>query len=329
MKRVYNYSIALVFLMLMWSEISAQKKYEISVKQAVNIAFENVVELKNLRADSLLQWSKNKEIEGMAYPQISGTSSLSHYLSLPLIQFPDASESSIYSVLNSNGVKDGSGNTIQKKDAFAVRNFSFAQPWNAQFGLAVNQLLFQPDVFVGLKARTTAMNFAKENIKVSEDKVKEQVYKAYFQIIIAEKQLQFLNKTIERLKKLDHDMNVMYANGFAEKLDINKVAVTYNNTQSTRTQVENHITYLKLAETLSSFQSRLRENAKTLDILERQKIVRLLVREVAVSNDKIIIRHSIPTHQLAGSHEDSPSHSHSRSERGAANKNYLLRSGGL
>ncbi len=241
MKRVYNYSIALVFLMLMWSEISAQKKYEISVKQAVNIAFENVVELKNLRADSLLQWSKNKEIEGMAYPQISGTSSLSHYLSLPLIQFPDASESSIYSVLNSNGVKDGSGNTIQKKDAFAVRNFSFAQPWNAQFGLAVNQLLFQPDVFVGLKARTTAMNFAKENIKVSEDKVKEQVYKAYFQIIIAEKQLQFLNKTIERLKKLDHDMNVMYANGFAEKLDINKVAVTYNNTQSTRTQVENSI----------------------------------------------------------------------------------------
>lgn len=242
MKRVYNYFAALILLVLISSDVLAQKKFEISVKQAVNIAFTNVTELKNLRTDSLLQWFKNKEIEGMAYPQISGSSSLSHYLSLPLIQFPDASESNIYSVLNSNGVKDGSGNTIQKKDAFSVRNFSFAQPWNAQFGLSVNQLLFQPDVFIGLKARKTAMNFAKENIKVAEDKIKEQVYKAYFQIVIAEKQLKFLDKTIERLKKLEHDMNVMYTNGFAEKLDIDKVTVTFNNTQSTRTQVENSIT---------------------------------------------------------------------------------------
>jgi outer membrane protein len=252
MKRVINYTSILFVLIFISSKISAQKKIEISVKHAVNIAFENVTELKNLRADSLLQWFRNKEIEGMAYPQISGTSSISHYLSLPLIQFPDASESAIYDVLNQNGVKDGSGNTIQKKDAFAVRNFSFAQPWNAQFGLSVNQLLFQPDVFIGLKARKTAMNFAKENIKVSEDKVKEQVYKAYFQIVIAEKQLQFLDKTIERLKKLEHDMNIMFQNGFAEKLDIDKVTVSLNNTQTTRTQIDNNIVlgYALLKQTL-------------------------------------------------------------------------------
>ena len=49
-----------------------------------------------------------------------------------------------------------------------------------------------------------------------------------------------------------------------------------------------------LAETLSAFLTRLRASAETLDILERQRIVRLLVKEVLVSDDSIVIRHCIP-----------------------------------
>jgi site-specific DNA recombinase len=52
--------------------------------------------------------------------------------------------------------------------------------------------------------------------------------------------------------------------------------------------------YLRLAETLTSFLERLREAAKTLDVLERHRIVRLLVKEVLVADDAIVIRHSIP-----------------------------------
>src|SRR5215470_13142382 len=42
--------------------------------------------------------------------------------------------------------------------------------------------------------------------------------------------------------------------------------------------------YLRLAETLASFLERLREAAKTLDVLERHRIVRLLVKEVLVAD---------------------------------------------
>jgi site-specific DNA recombinase len=94
--------------------------------------------------------------------------------------------------------------------------------------------------------------------------------------------------------------------------------------QSVSAQAENNVTYLKLAETLSAFQSRLHENAEALDILERQKIVRLLVREVAVGDDKIIIRHSIPVHQFSGGDNGSPSNSYRLSEKEADNANYLL-----
>ncbi len=59
-------------------------------------------------------------------------------------------------------------------------------------------------------------------------------------------------------------------------------------------QLADRAGYLRLAETVTSFLSRLRETAETLDVQERQRVVRLLVREILVSDDAIVIRHSIP-----------------------------------
>jgi site-specific DNA recombinase len=60
--------------------------------------------------------------------------------------------------------------------------------------------------------------------------------------------------------------------------------------------------YLKLAESLESFLSRLQERAQTLSVEERQKVLRLVVKEVQVDDDRIVIRHSIaPTDADPGS----------------------------
>ena len=59
-------------------------------------------------------------------------------------------------------------------------------------------------------------------------------------------------------------------------------------------QTNDRAAYLRLTETLATFMDRLRSSAQTLDIIERQRIVRLLVKEVLVGDDTIIIRHSIP-----------------------------------
>ena len=58
--------------------------------------------------------------------------------------------------------------------------------------------------------------------------------------------------------------------------------------------------YLRLAETLNTFLTRLRSSAGALDVSERQRIMRLLVKEVLVGDDKIIIRHCIPLPNRSG-----------------------------
>jgi len=64
--------------------------------------------------------------------------------------------------------------------------------------------------------------------------------------------------------------------------------------QAIADQTSNQATLLRLAETLAAFLGRLRSTADTLDIMERQRIVRLVVKEVLIGDDNIIIRHSIP-----------------------------------
>jgi site-specific DNA recombinase len=64
--------------------------------------------------------------------------------------------------------------------------------------------------------------------------------------------------------------------------------------QAIADQTNDRAAFLRLAETLTAFLARLRSAAETLSVLERQRIVRLLVKDVLLGEDTITIRHSIP-----------------------------------
>lgn len=52
--------------------------------------------------------------------------------------------------------------------------------------------------------------------------------------------------------------------------------------------------FLELGVKIDDFLKSLRSSAKKLDVLERQKVIRLIVKEILVGKDKITIKHSIP-----------------------------------
>jgi site-specific DNA recombinase len=52
--------------------------------------------------------------------------------------------------------------------------------------------------------------------------------------------------------------------------------------------------YLRLVESLAPFQARLRSRAESMEMGERQRILRLLVKEVIVGKEAITIRHCLP-----------------------------------
>ncbi|WP_436516051.1 TolC family protein [Ekhidna sp. To15] len=106
---------------------------------------------------------------------------------------------------------------------------SFAQNYDGNIGLSVDQLLFDGSYFVGLQAAKTYKELStKEHVKSQID-IAEAVSKAYYNALIAEEQLELLEKNMSRLDTLLRETDQMYLAGFAEKVDVDRIRVNYNN----------------------------------------------------------------------------------------------------
>jgi outer membrane protein len=226
-----NFLIVLCFLSVAFFA-GAQKKYELTVKEAVDLAFQNVADLKNAQLDYKIQEAKNKEIEGSAFPQLSGGVQGNYYIQTPKFLFPQSDEQ-IYNVLKRENLLPSSS----QAPPASYYKFSFQQPWNMNFGATLTQLLFEPDVFVGLQARKTALNYSQSLIDQVKESIKDSAYKRYYAILVADKILFYIDEGITRLQKQYHDDSIMFKNGFAEKLDLDKVEVQLNNLVTNRNSV--------------------------------------------------------------------------------------------
>lgn len=240
----------IVIVLLAHTTLRAQQRYELTVKDAVELAVKNLTDVKNAQLDYRIQEAKNREILGQALPQLNASVGGNHYFELPQILFPNATNAAVYQILKDEGVKNGSGQPITTVPAPTMTKVSFQQPWNFSAGATLQQLLFQPDVFVGLQARQTALNLSKEQLEQVKDRVRDSAYRKYFAILIAEKQLFFLNEGVKRLQKLYSDDSVMFKNGFVERLDLDKVQVQLTNLLTTRNVVDS---YVKLAYAAMKF----------------------------------------------------------------------------
>ncbi|MES2774540.1 MAG: TolC family protein [Bacteroidota bacterium] len=247
---------------------------KLSAQQAVELALKQNADMQNIRIDKQMQLATNSSIAGQALPQITGSVSMQRFFSIPTSVLPNFISPSVYQVLKDENVKNGTtGQPIVFPNDFGNINAQFGVPWQASAGLSLQQLLFQPDVFVGLKARKKTLEYADNNIKIQEDTLKSAVLRGYYGVLIAEKRIVFVNESLLRLEKLQHDQEQLFKNGFAEKLDMDKTEVSLNNLRSTQLQLKNFISmgYAALKFTLGMQQKDSLLLTDTLSVAELKK----------------------------------------------------------
>jgi len=96
--------------------------------------------------------------------------------------------------------------------------------------------------------------------------------------------------------------------------------------QSLRTAAMDQTRFAGMSETMAQLRGRIRSRGNSLDISERQKILRLVVKEVLVGSETITIRHSIP-HPRSPGESESTSHAADDLPHPGRGSCYLLRSG--
>jgi outer membrane protein len=239
MKKFWLNNTAVISLVLLSAGANAQQKNEFSIKQAVEYANKNAIPVKNALLDVQIQNQANRQITSAAYPQVNGSISTTHYFDVPVTTLPDFISPATYQVLVDQGVKDGSGQTIKfPAGGFGSIPAQFGTSWNASGGIDVSQLLFDGQVFVGLVARSAVIDYYKKTVEITQEQIKTNIYKIYYQLVVGKKQIASIDANIELVNKLLNDTKEIYKNGFAEKLDVDKTTVQLNNLQTEKVKYE-------------------------------------------------------------------------------------------
>jgi outer membrane protein len=199
----------------------AQTIHPITVQDALDLAKKNNIQVKTALTNLEVQAQTNKQLTADALPSISATGTSTNYFQIPVI------------ILAANSFGPGFPPTSQ-----AV---SLNQKYNLTGGVLLNQKLFDGAVFVGLKARTSALDYYRKNIDLTIENLSVNIYKTYYSLVVSKTQLELLDANITRAEKFLHDTKVMNENGFAEKLDVDKAVVQLANLQTSKENTETNI----------------------------------------------------------------------------------------
>lgn len=216
-------------------------KHEFSVQQAVDYALKNNVNVKNALEDVLYQEQVNREVTSNAYPKINASLGTTYNPNVATQVIPNFISPSTYQVLVDEGIRDGNGNPIQMPGDFGFIAAQFGTKYSAVGAISLSQILFDGQVFVGLMARNATMRFARKKVEVTEEMIKANIHKVYYQLVVSKTQVELLDANIERLEKLLKDTRIIYENGFAEKLDVDKLSVQLTNLQTEKQKILNSI----------------------------------------------------------------------------------------
>ncbi|MEN9549387.1 MAG: hypothetical protein RIR12_1978 [Bacteroidota bacterium] len=246
LKSKYNFLLMLLLPLLCTAQDSLinnvlPKKYEFNLQQTVDYALQNNVTVKNALLEIKVQKEQVKQIIAAAYPHINASLGTTYNPAIATQVIPNFISPATYQVLIDKGVRDGNGNPIQMPSDFGFIAAQFGTKFNANAGIALHQILFDGQVFVGLLAKGSVIKLAEKTAEVTTETIKANIHKVYYQLVVSKEQVEMLDALIALTEKNLRDTRIIYENGFREKLDVDKETVRLANLQTEKQKLLNQI----------------------------------------------------------------------------------------
>jgi len=194
--------------------------HEFSLAQTIDFASKNSVMVKNALLDYQIQEQSNRATTSQALPQITGALGLVDNVKIPTTLIP--------------------GEFVGQPAGTFVP-LQFGTQYNANAGITLKQVLFDGQVFVGLQARQASLDFYRKRQEVTEQAIRANIAKIYYQLLISKRQIAQIDANIASQEEVLHNSSEMFKNGFAEQLDVDKASVQLANLSSEKINLELNI----------------------------------------------------------------------------------------
>ncbi|MCP1381833.1 TolC family protein [Runella salmonicolor] len=199
----------------------SQTRY--SLQEAIQYGVTHNINVKNSQTDAQSAESRIGEIRSVGLPQVNASVSLMDNLIIQRVFLP-----AIFF-------------DPQAPEGAPPVPVQFGVKYSGNAGLQLNQMIFNAQWLLGLKAAQAYRELAVKNVTQSKIQIAESVSKAYYGVLVAEERAKLLDLNIQRLDSLTREMGEMNKKGFVEKLDVDRLEVSLNNLKTERSKVQNMV----------------------------------------------------------------------------------------
>jgi outer membrane protein len=283
-------TISLIFTLILTTLVNTYAQQVMSIDDCINYAILNKNSLKTASLDEQIQAAKNAQIASAVLPQVGFSGGLQGFPIVPksrsradLFSFGNIYAPIDPSVVNYAAIAEAA------KNAPEYNALQFALPYQGSCTLTVSQILFSSEIFVALQARKTIQDLTHLNTKRTEEQIRFDVTKAYYNCLIAQERTKLLDENIALIQTLESNMSAMFKEGFVEKIDVDKLTVTKNNLNVEKEKVNN---FLQLGQNLLKFQMGmpLVDDIKLSDKIEAAALTVNMLDEEPVYNNRIEVQ---------------------------------------
>jgi outer membrane protein TolC len=238
MKRI----LPLIVLIVVLGRISLAQQADgfYTLDECIDYALEHNQQYLNAGIETGIADAFMKEVISDGLPQIDGNIDLGYNISIQRTFIQDFVSPTVYGILQEEGLLEPG--PIPEPEFFPA---AFGTKYTGFAGINLNQMVFDGSFLVGVKAAKTYRQLSQKDLIKTRIDVVEAVSKAYYLVMVNEERKSLIDKNYDRLDTLLQETRALYENGFAEKIDVSRVQVQFNNIKVQKDNIERSVEYTK------------------------------------------------------------------------------------
>ena len=211
-----------------------------SLNEAIAYGLENSRTLKIKQLDIITAHEDINDFKAFGMPQVTGNINYQYYFSTPSQPIADFITPSVYNVLFDEEV-------LARRELGPPETFelSFVQPHVLTGSLEASFILFDGSYLAGLKAAKLYKDLIAKDVDATEQEIKSNITKAYMAVLIAEENIEIIENNIRTVDKSLKEITIMYREGFAESLDVDRLTLSHNNLNTEKEKLQGLIEVTK------------------------------------------------------------------------------------
>jgi len=200
-------------------QIARGQNLSFSLEEARAYAVEYSYNVKSASLDVQIAEKKVKETMAIGLPQLDAYLDYNYFINQPVSLLPGEFAMFMPGYDSTQGIPENV-------------EVQFGTKHNANFGLTLNQLIFDGRYFIGLQYSKVYKSLSQRQLIKSELDVKALVSETYYSILIGEESLKILDSTFKVLEQTLYEISEMYKEGFVEETDVDQLTLTITDIQN-------------------------------------------------------------------------------------------------